>query len=880
LQVNTDNHIVDMRMKSVSDPSLLVDVDAIKQTIEDVKGAVDDLTTNMTIKDTIRIDASLEGAYINENGELVTVTQDASGEWVETVQPLPVKPDGTLVQGSDGEEYVLTSDGKLMGKEEFENTGGNSRLMDKYNKEREEKAQPYVTFLVSPNQTYGFDEYDNKIKKNIESEYPELKAGYRPAFKSVEAYKTDKVQINSDENIVYRTEFGVPITRSGNELIIRGGEGGSETILYAYNKQDSTTIVGKLNILSLKEQTEQVCLVSVNGATLPNKTALEDVLEKIYKPAVTKWEVSIGKALTNITFTNEQMTHGGSGFATMYNADQKTLINALKKTQTPDKETLYLFFVDGVTGKEGVTGYMPIQYQYGFIYDYRNGNESNIAHELAHGAFNLPHSFDKPILAEQKTTNNLMDYNQKTELWKHQWKLIHNPKNQLFKFLQDEEKGEISLGMGELPGFAPDGRIVFEKKGYKTILLSDDSRYIQGFITDDNKTYRWDSAKKDYYNGTVPFNTWSVTASVSGKVAVWRKGNMDCYKIYKYIAVENYTISNFAAIQGSIDSTDGDWIADFDIDGASDAEKEKCKEAAQGQIDKLTEYSSKRIMLFVNGYRFGLPEPANTDNSVYNGDKFGYWEGFDKQFIKTRKNDLVYYLDGHMKIETSNHFTMDNFYCSARLTIQGWPSNYKEAVLRYGDAGAGLLFGNILIPVSVEIGCRLLYNNSETTLNTFSNTDGFNRRKTEGYSAGMNLYAQLVKDQVASMDTLDIVCHSMGFAYAQGVIEALKESGLNIGLGGYYIIAPENACAGTVNVNEWQQIWQYGSDELNHPIHKQDGVAPQCQIQSLYDVPNKSGRAYIPEDVSQGFVSSHSVENYKWIFTRKMYENGYVMPRK
>lgn len=28
----------------------------------------------------------------------------------------------------------------------------------------------------------------------------------------------------------------------------------------------------------------------------------------------------------------------------------------------------------------------------------------------------------------------------------------------------------------------------------------------------------------------------------------------------------------------------------------------------------------------------------------------------------------------------------------------------------------------------------------------------------------------------------------------------------------------------------------------------------------------KSGRAYIPDNVPQGFISSHSIENYKWIF--------------
>ena len=225
------------------------------------------LITNMTIRDTVQINAPLTGAYINGEGKLIIVTPGDSCKLIETEHELPRKPDGTLIQGSEGEEYVLTSDGKVMGKDEFKATGGNSRLMDKYNQEREEKAHPSVNFSVSPEQIYGFDSCGS-IKKSIESEYPELKPGYRPAFKSVEAYKTDKVHTSGGADIIYRTEYGGPVMQSGNELIIRGGKGDDETILYAYNKQDTTVIVGKLNILSMQEQTKKVCLVSVNGASL------------------------------------------------------------------------------------------------------------------------------------------------------------------------------------------------------------------------------------------------------------------------------------------------------------------------------------------------------------------------------------------------------------------------------------------------------------------------------------------------------------------------------------------------------------------------------------------------------------------------------------
>jgi hypothetical protein len=134
---------------------------------------------------------------------------------------------------------------------------------------------------------------------------------------------------------------------------------------------------------------------------------------------------------------------------------------------------------------------------------------------------------------------------------------------------------------------------------------------------------------------------------------------------------------------------------------------------------------------------------------------------------------------------------------------------------------------------------------------------------------------QLKESAFTTSDTLDIVCHSMGFAYVLGMIEEIKSQMSGIHLGGFYIIAPENGCSGSVNISDWQEIWQYGSDEENTPFNKQDGVAPQCPIQNI-----GANRAYIPNNVVQGFISSHSVGNYKWIFTKIKGQEGYVTPRK
>jgi hypothetical protein len=440
LSVNTDNVIVKVDYESVYNPQFLLDADAAKEYMDNLADAIAEVGTNTNIKDTLKLDVPLEGVY-SDGEHIILVTVNPDGSLTETPLQVGGELDRTLIQGSDGEEYVVTSDGQVMGVDEFQATGGNSRLMDNYNEEKEAQAQPTVTFSASPNQQYGFDAY-TEIKTNIQNEYTELKPSYRPAFKSVASYAADKVQTNgAGQGITFRDEMGLPPIGSGNELTVRGGAGGSNVALYAYLTKDSTEeIAGKLHILSFDRQVKKLYIISVNNAALPDAVTLRNELNRIYAPAVVSWDVSVGQGVA-VAFPEGQMRHGGSGAGKVYNADQKAVLKAFGEM---DRDALYLFFVDRVTGKEGdYAGYMPLQYQGGFIYD--SPAVSVIAHELAHGAFTLEHTFgNNPFIASQGATANLMDYAGGAELWKHQWLLISNPKNLWFKSWQEEEEGEAA----------------------------------------------------------------------------------------------------------------------------------------------------------------------------------------------------------------------------------------------------------------------------------------------------------------------------------------------------------------------------------------------------------------------------------------------------
>ncbi|MEO9218218.1 MAG: hypothetical protein ABI315_06530, partial [Bacteroidia bacterium] len=75
-------------------------------------------------------------------------------------------------------------------------------------------------------------------------------------------------------------------------------------------------------------------------------------------------------------------------------------------------------------------------------------------------------------------------------------------------------------------------------------------------------------------------------------------------------------------------------------------------------------------------------------------------------------------------------------------------------------------------------------------------------------------------------------------------------------------------CSGSVNLDDFEEVWQYGCNELKDDIWEQDGVAPQCGVKISNFAPLKAGRIYIPIGEEKGFVTSHTIVNYGWIFNK------------
>ncbi|XOV69351.1 MAG: hypothetical protein ACFHU9_09215 [Fluviicola sp.] len=292
---------------------------------------------------------------------------------------------------------------------------------------------------------------------------------------------------------------------------------------------------------------------------------------------------------------------------------------------------------------------------------------------------------------------------------------------------------------------------------------------------------------------------------------------------------------------------------------------------------------AERIVLFVNGYRptstggsfednfdsiqkNGL-EHRNSSNVILQDDsRFQYWKWNEINTLFTRRlnGTATYYADGHHSVSTSNHETLIDF-TQHSLKYPKRCRNRNHHVCRYQKRGSKWLGLQRDVP-------------TYKTQPLKPNVDGFKERFENGRIAGRNLLQLLNEIPSDSQnDSLFIVAHSMGYAYALGIIEEMRGK---INFGGFYIIAPENAESGEVNENEWQEIWQFGSDfEANKKLAPclLDGIAPQTKAAGLS--PRK--RVYIPEQYynRMGFFDSHFIGHYTWIFDIPKGEPGYIRQR-
>lgn len=291
----------------------------------------------------------------------------------------------------------------------------------------------------------------------------------------------------------------------------------------------------------------------------------------------------------------------------------------------------------------------------------------------------------------------------------------------------------------------------------------------------------------------------------------------------------------------------------------------------------------RRILVFVNGYRptslgatfedkfrdirnRGLEFP-DSRNIVYDFDRFDYWNPWnqvDEKFRKRINPGNVYYADGHFGVRTSNYRSLLNFSTVSAIYPKRCQDLHHHVCYTNPSIKPTLLAGEKITTIDL--------------LKARSNKKGFNERRKNGRIAGRNIL-QMLNDipNRSENDTLYIVAHSMGYAYALGIVDELRG---HIHFGAFYIIAPENASAGKISTKEWKEVWQYGSKMSLHrydPPCLQDGVAPQFAVAGL---PERS-RIYFPVSLAskRGFFDTHFIGYYDWMFDIPRNNPGYIVQR-
>lgn len=335
---------------------------------------------------------------------------------------------------------------------------------------------------------------------------------------------------------------------------------------------------------------------------------------------------------------------------------------------------------------------------------------------------------------------------------------------------------------------------------------------------------------------------------------------------YREVSASHYVVFNYYSEDGRLETQKA-----YNHLGVEISNKLKIKDPA------------KRILLFVNGYRptsvghsfedrfmdikaKGLEFP-NSSNLIYSFDRFDYWRPWneiDLLFQKRINPTDSYYADGHFSVSTSNYKSLIDFTTISAQYPKRCSNPKKHNCYKIQLKSTGF-FGD-------------KERNTYHVLPTDPNRKGFRIRKENGQIAAKNMLMMLNEIPNRSLnDTLYIVAHSMGYAYALGMIDEFRGK---VHFGGFYIIAPENASQGDVLVNEWKEVWQYGSKwnkkEKDAPC-LQDGVAPQFCAGGL----SEANRAYIPNHFykRKGFFDSHFVGYFTWIFDIDQGEKGAIKQR-
>mgnify|MGYP003109494482 CR=1 FL=1 len=463
IKVNTDKQLIAGNVESTLNPNgpFILDMDPEEELSEEGESGEGN-NDEEEIDDLPETDVDIEGEIAdveyNETDSTITVIDTEGNTTDINPETADENEDGDIViEDDNGNVWVVGNDGAVSGP--YNDNPSNPDALP------EDATVDYVVqFKESPQQQYGFD---TKQYETLAGNYHQTTINgeqYWMAWKSIPMGSSDPVLAEITGTNEFPQEVG--FKNLSSNLGIAPGEGANEKSvnvqtstddeeITAYVLQETTNAegeteeeqvtVGKLKVKQYDPVSNKVVIVPVNDAQVPAASSLQQELNNIYGQAVASWDLNIAESYEVSSDVLEDLNEGESGWLASFPQNMRQFNRDYKRSVDFDNEAYYLFVINEDVAD--IAGFMPFKRQYGYIYSSNTSNLSKtIAHELGHGAFRLYHTFStEGYVAARNATDNLMDYREEgTDLYKHQWDLVHDPEA-MVSWFEDDGESEYSV---------------------------------------------------------------------------------------------------------------------------------------------------------------------------------------------------------------------------------------------------------------------------------------------------------------------------------------------------------------------------------------------------------------------------------------------------
>jgi hypothetical protein len=372
-------------------------------------------------------------------------------------------------------------------------------------------ANHQIRFEALPDQSFGFDK---KTYPQWTRLYPCIRLSdnslYFVSYKSVGTSESDQLvaYITSEETIntpTFKYEDGTVLSSEKiNDTTYHVTVCNTIDSKFIYGYDDQGAKIGK-SILSVYEPiTRDIVLVPVNGSEVP--ADVESYLNATFQQANVQFNITQAPNYENDLYdvTANGLDAPDATLMQKYSTEMRTLRDDYFAANPANPDTYYLFIVPEMA--DDFKGYMVRGKAVGFIEN--NQTAHTYAHEIAHGAFGLEHTF--PTIPTGSTTN-LLDYTTNhNHLSHHQWLEIQNF-NPVFSILDDEEDGgviNVDLDIDDIAEYMnADSSFTFLSLGGKPISLKGNITKLTFTTYEDYWYKKGDDGRKIIVREATPFGT-------------------------------------------------------------------------------------------------------------------------------------------------------------------------------------------------------------------------------------------------------------------------------------------------------------------------------------------------------------------------------------